>query len=274
MKSTSLATAVALMTAIACGGGGGDDTNQPPSDPDAVVLTVTTEGGFIPVEFNLDRVPRFVLTADRTLYHQGPVPAIFPGPLLPNIQVSTLDEAAFDEVMLLVEELALPDIDEKIDDSGAEMIADAGTTFITYYDDNGAHRLGVYALEFSDGPSSTDRVLANELLQTLDSGALEGESRPYQPERLQVAAGPALRFDDVPGSVEEWPLGVSFDEMDEWGMGWRCVEVTGEEAGELMGIFQDATQATRWDTGTEQLSIKARPLLPGETACSGAPQGS
>ncbi|HEX2154740.1 MAG TPA: hypothetical protein VHL52_12280 [Acidimicrobiia bacterium] len=271
MRTITALLALSTLVLAACDGGAGGSDTSVPSDPDSVVLTVTSEGGFVPVEFNLDRMPRFVLTADRTVYFQGPMIEIFPGPLLPNVQVTTLSEEGYAEVMELVGELGLPDIDERIDNSAAEMVADATTEFITYRDENGSHRLGIYAMGLVDG-GSTDRVLATELVQTLEQATLEGESQAYEPERLQVAAGPAIQFDEIEASVEEWPLEVPFAEMEEWGLGWRCTEVTGEAVEPLLDVFSQATQATLWDTGSEQVSIRAHPLFPGETACTGGPQ--
>lgn len=273
MKHTSVLVTLLALVAAACGG---DDTGSDisvPSDPDTVVLTVTSEGGFVPVEFNLDRMPRFVLTADRTLYYQGPVIEIFPGPLLPNVQVTSIGEDAFQEVIDLMAELGLPGTDERVDNSGAEMVADATTEFLTYYDENGAHRLGIYALGLVEG-GSTDRVLATEVVQTLDQATVEGDSRPYQPERLQVAAGPAIQVEAGMSTVEAWPLSTSVDDMPEWGFDWRCTEITGDEVKDLLTVFSEANHATLWNTGVQQVSIKARPLLPGETACIGAPQNA
>lgn len=240
----------------------------PDPDPEGVVLTVTSEGGFVPVEFNLDRMPRYLVTGDRTVHFQGAVPAIFPGPLMPNAQTTTLSEETFDELLALVEEAGLPGIEERVDDSGAEMIADASTEFITYYDEAGAHRLGVYALGIADVNASNDRIFATEIVQLLDEATATGQTQPYVPERLQVAAGPGVAEEGI-SQVVAWPLDISHDEMDDWGFGWRCTEVTGDAVGELVATFETANQATLWDTGTEQLSIRARPLFPGETACAG-----
>lgn len=267
---------ILLSLGLALGACSGEETSGEvtvPEDSDRVLLTVTSEGGFVPVDFNLVRMPRFVLMADRTLYFQGVTTLEFPGPLLPNIQQTTLDEDSFAEILALVAELGLSDIDEEeVDNQGMERIADATTEFITLHDEDGAHRYGFYALEVSES-RSTDRLLARELLQVLEQGTATEQSSPYEPDRLQVAAGPPVDMDLV-GSTEPWPLSMSFDEMDGWALGWHCVEVTGAEVDRLAGVFETATQATLWETGSETYSIRARPLLPGETACTGAPQGS
>jgi hypothetical protein len=186
------------------------------------------------------------------------------------VQVTTIDEQGYSEILDLIEELGLPEIDEQVDESGAQNIADAGTTFLTYHDENGIHRYGFYAIEMADG-GSTDRLLANEVLEFLQEATAAGDSRPYEPERLQVAAGPPVQPEEGMGTVEEWPLDVSFDEMDDWGMGWKCTEVSGEAVSGLVDVFSSANQATVWETGGGQFGIRARPLLPGETACQSAP---
>ena len=290
MKRATAIVVVLGLALAACGAGestdttgspdttGGDGTSGtstlPPVDaPDEIFLTVTSEGGFIPVEFNLERMPRYMLLRDGTLFYQGPVPAIFPGPLLPNVQVTTVGADVRDEISLLLDELGIADIDEFIDDSGADMVADASTEVITYFDDNGAHRLGIYALGLTEAGASPERVLANELIQVLDDASMQGQSTTYQPERLQVAAGPAIEFDEGMSQTKAWPLDIAYGDMPEWGMGWRCAEIEGDAVASLFQTFSQANQATHWDTGDELVSIKARPLLPGEVACTGAPQG-
>ena len=272
MQITTIGILALALLVRACGNDSTSATPEP-RDADSVVLTVTSEGGFVPVEFNLDRMPRFVLMGDGRLYSPGMMTLEFPGKLLPPVQVTTISDEQFGEIMALVEELGLPDIDEEIDNSNAEMVADASTEFITYYDPSGSvHRLGVYALGLVEGGSDA-RFFAAELVQALEEAAATGESQIYQPERLQVAAGPAVQVDPaIQAEVKDWPLAMSHEEMEEWGFGWRCVEVTDDEVGPLFEVFGEANQATLWDTGTEQLTIKARPLLPGETACSGKPE--
>lgn len=277
MRRTISIVAFATLLA-ACGSGESSETTvgtAPPTtaggNADSVVLTVTSEGGFVPVEFNLDRLPRFQLMSDGRLFSVGPVPAIFPGPMLTNVQVTMVDDDLRGEIDALIEELGLADIDERIDDSGAEMIADATTEFITYHDESGTHRLGIYALGLTEGvPASSDRILATELVEILDEAAATGEATTYIPEQLQVAAGPGM---EEPGMSTEqpWPLNMDFEDMADWGVGWRCTAVSGDAVAPLLEIFGEANQATLW--GPDRLGIRARPLLPGETACGGAPAG-
>lgn len=272
MRSRVALALVGVVVLAGCGGAAGTDSTLPP-DPGAPVLSVTGEGGFVPVEFNLDRMPRYVLMGDHTLIFQGPIPEIFPGPLLPNTRVTAVSQADWDEIMRLVEELGIAGLTEEVfDTEGADMIADAPTTFINYHVDGEVRRMGFYALDIAEVAGNTDRTLARELLEIFDEATM-GDSDEYAPDRLQVAAGPGGEPEPGMTTVEPWPSGLDYAAMTEWALGWRCVEVEGDTVDELLPVLGAANQMTVWDTGSEQLSIKAHPVLPGEVACAGGPSG-
>lgn len=265
-----VAVVVALLLS-ACGGGSGLSDTVPP-DPEVAVLTVTSEGGFSAPDSRVSAMPRYVVGADHTLYFQGPVPEIFPGPLLPNIQVVKLSDQTWKDILAVVAELGMPDYVEKLDDEGADQVADAGTDVIIYHDANGDHRLAIYALGITNGSASPDRLLATDLMQILDDAAFNSESQPFSPETLQVAAGDA-GLDVGPGmaTVQPWPLDVAYADMTGWIAGWRCVEVGGPKVPDLMDTFGNANQATLWDTGSEQVNLRVVPLMPGRQACPANP---
>lgn len=75
MKTFTSGLLAVTLVLSACGAG---EPGTMPSDvpPDDVILTVTDEGGFAPVELILGRHPRFVLQADGRLYTPGLVPAM------------------------------------------------------------------------------------------------------------------------------------------------------------------------------------------------------
>ncbi len=59
----------------------------------------------------------------------------------------------------------------------------------------------------------------------------------------------------------------SYDEMSEIGFDWRCAAYEGEEAQNLLGVFAEANQATRWALGETEYQILVRPLFPDEAPC-------
>ena len=113
MRTRTLAIALLIpLTLAACGrlnddndgGSGGTGTTgatgiEHPAGADELVLRVATGGGFVPVEYNLKAVPGFSLFGDGRLIVQGPVIEIYPGPALPNLQVSQLTEEGVQAIL-------------------------------------------------------------------------------------------------------------------------------------------------------------------------------
>ncbi len=98
-----------------------------PDDAAALVLRVEQVGGFLPPGAQLSRVPSYSLYADGRLISAGPVPAIYPGPALPNLQVQQLDEA---DVQALVDRALAAGVGGTAD-LGSPPIADMPSTRFT-----------------------------------------------------------------------------------------------------------------------------------------------
>lgn len=269
MRTKTVALLItAAMTSTACGAVDAGDDIQPPSDPDAPLVQIVSEGGFAPVEMILGNGPRYTLLADGRLIYQGPVPEIFPGPLIPNYQVTTIDEEQMNQVLELVNAIGLPDFEERLDDSQASMVADATTEVITYWDENGEHRYAVYALGIDTdqrGDSATEAF--GDLLDLFGELAI-GEAEPYEPDEIRVIAGPGFvneEFEDI----RAWPLqDTDLPTWDRLPNGWQC-KVFGSD---VLDTFSEATHATVWsnpdpDLPNSYLKLLVRPLHPGEEPC-------
>jgi hypothetical protein len=235
-------------------------------DPDSILLSVTSAGGFVPVEFMVNQGPHLVLTRGGQLIHQGPQIEIYPGPLLANWQVSQLDE---ESMLFVLEELDALNFDEigQVENNDATGVADAPITTVRFYNQDGEHSFAVYALGISeDSTDSRVPILAN-LVDRL--GTMTGASATsYMPEMIQVVAGVgAGEIDEAVANVREWPLPVSYEDMTEIGFDWRCAAYEGEEAQNLLSVFAEANQATRWTLGEVDYQILVRPLFPEETPC-------
>ncbi len=124
-----MATTLGLSACGAATGGA-----ELPADPDAPVIQVRTEGGFVPVEWILGQGPRYTLLADGRMISEGPVIAIYPEPLLPNYLVGEINPAQMSSVLELVDKIGLPDMDDEVDDTLSSFIADASTEVVTYWD--------------------------------------------------------------------------------------------------------------------------------------------
>lgn len=263
---------ITLLVAVAVGlsaCGIGDDTGVDlPEDPDAPVIQITSEGGFAPVDMVLGRGPRYTLLSDGRLIYEGPTIAIFPGPLVPNYQVTRIDDQQMQMVLDLVDQMGLPNMDREVDDSAASRVADATTEVITFWDANGEHVYAVYALgiDLDQDPTSATGAFA-ELLELMGD-QVSGEAVPYEPDRVRIVAGPGFvneEFEDV----RAWPL--QNEELAAWGTlpnNWRCQVF---DPG-VMEKFRDATQVTVWESPDPNVfespvMLQVRPLHPGEPDC-------
>lgn len=261
---------VLALTISACGGGSGLESDlKLNEDQSSVLLMVKDEGGFVPVEFLVGQGPRLVLLRDGTLITPGPQIEIYPGPLLGSYQQTLLD----DEMMLFVLEeldaLDFAEIESEVNDEAANSVADASTTVVTFFNQDGSHTFSVYALGI--GGQSDGRVsILNNLVNRLSEMGFSGGATQYDWEAIQVMAGVSQNPPDPEFSTTEpWPLPISFEEMsDTTGFGWRCASFEGTEAQALLDAFSEANQATLWDDGSAQYQIAVRPVFPGEEPCA------
>lgn len=251
---------VGMLTA-ACGGGEGG-VGVEPHEP---VIQITSEGGFVPVEFALSNGPRYTVLGDGRLIYQGFQTMEYPGRLVPPYMVATLSENQLNALLAIVEDIGLPEIDDELDDEAMAMVADASTEVITFWDEAGEHRLAVYALGIEGEPSERNAAFL-ELIETLDRFTAEAPAEPYEAERVRVVAGEGSidpEFEDV----RPWPLeGSDPATWVELANGWRCTAIDGP----IPDMFEEATQATTWehpDGSSDPLMLLVRPLHPGEPDC-------
>jgi hypothetical protein len=246
----------------ACGGDGGSVEVE----PDETVLQITSEGGFVPVEVALANGPRYTLLGDGSLIFQGVQTMEFPGPLLPPYFVAHLDSNQMNAVLAMVEEIGLPDIEDETDDSAADFVADASTEVIRYWDENGSHRLAVYALGIEPEPTERNAAFL-ELIETFDRFTAQAESEPYQPERVRVLAGPGGGVEPEFEDVRPWPLPET--DLSEWVTlpnDWQCETFDAS----VIDPFETATQTTTWehpDGSSDPVKLVVRALHPGEPDC-------
>lgn len=267
MKTLTFGLLAATLFLSACGAG---EPGTMPTDtqPDDVILTVTDEGGFAPVELILGRHPRFVLQADGRLYTPGMVPAIYPGPMLSPIFVGTVDETTLAEIMRLIDAAGLPDIDRVEDTTATNQVADATTTVITYFDGAAEHTLSVYALGIASDESQTAQAAA-DLVRALDAAAAAlTDVTEYQPTRVEVRTGDRMALPDAEfRNTKPWPLAIAPADLPETGHGWRCVVVEGPPATDLLEVFANANSATVWEHEGTEYALIARGLTPATPAC-------
>lgn len=248
-----------------------DDT-LPPPDPaishptgaDDVVIRIGYEGGFVPIDYLFLDLPSVLVTGDGRLITQGPVTAIYPGPLLPNLQVRTIAEADIQKILALAEQHGLL-VDRQY--TSPNNVADAPDTVVTITANGVTYRHSAYALGLADfgGPETDDA--RRQLAEFVDSvtgewlydGTLAGEDQPYESDAFLIRATPAtdLSGDEIEPTLVEWPGAIDLATASE------CAEVTWADSAEL---FQQANQLTFFTQNDVTYSVAVKQQLPGD-AC-------
>lgn len=294
-RSRILAPSIAALVMAACSVAGGSGSPPPPSiEPGAIsyptgagdlVVRLRYVGGFAPPSAHMLDLPAVSVYGDGTVIVPGPVPAIYPGPALPNLQRATITPAGMQLLLEAARDAGLLGPDAHYDMGG---IMDASSSEFTVNADGAIHTISAYALFESGGrepenPGAEPAVIearAKLLVFQNQLGQLEallgpevGDATPYVPTALQLLVSDGAPVDEQALGQEpiEWPLETplaTFGEpMAALIMGERCGVVTGSDVDALLPSFQAANTLTPWTDDGAAFGIAVRPLLPGEAGC-------
>jgi hypothetical protein len=248
--------------------------------PDQVLIQISLEGGFVPVEWTYTNFPFYSLYGDGTLIVPGAQIEIYPGPALPAMSSRQVDEAG---VQAILEKTiaAVEDVPADLDDLGAMGIADASTTVLTVSADGVNRTIRAYALsELTERPDGMPervyqaRLDLQELIAALtgsgdwlpeDSLGPEGA---YEASAARLILGEYRPVEDLAQEPVPWPLGDSLAAFGEPAPpGYRCGVVQGADWDTVHDAASSANELTPWVDAGERYSILFRPLLPEETGC-------
>jgi hypothetical protein len=272
----SAAALVLLLVLGACArSAGGDDGGAPagpyPYAPDDLVLQVSWTGGFVTPQMLAGRLPLVSVYGDGRVISEGPVPAIYPGPALPNLQVILIDRAAVQDLV----DRALDAGVGETGDLGTPPLADAPSTRFTVSTGLETIVREVYALSEAgdDGTGLTAEQAAAraELRAFLDevTGLSAGGSESYTPEALAALVTPYAAEPELPQPDTAWPGPELPGEPLAAPLGLSCVVGTGEQAGAVLDAAAQANALTPWlSPDGARWSVLFRPLLPHETGCA------
>jgi hypothetical protein len=255
----------------ATGGPSAASTSSEAAATDGLVLRVEHTGGFVTPSMTAARLPLVSVYADGRVITEGPVPAIYPGPALPNLQVAETDDAAVQE---LVDRALAAGVAETAD-LGMPPVADAPSTRFTLATAEGTHEREVYALfETLEGSGLTPeqqesrRRLSDLSTSLTDAGGARTTS--YRPEAVSAVVTPWIDPED--GLVQPelpWPGPALPGEPTGGPPDVTCVTATGAEAQSLLAAAGAGNAATPWVAGQgARWSVTFRPLLPDETGCA------
>jgi hypothetical protein len=289
-----IVTAFAVVAA-ACGGSGGSAVtpSSPPGptpvipspSPDAAAQTywlraMTTQA--LPPVNVFAMQPHVRITGDGLVVTQGPVPAIFPGPLMPNLQARPITEAGRAAILAAAKELGM--LEGTTDFTAGPTLAGGISGRIELTVDGqvitltgNPNALMECVTTPCTPPAGSAAAFAEfwRLLGDLPSwipNELSPES-PYDAPAYAILVGPAPEPDpNLPQAPMDWPLdqplalfgGPVLDGS------YRCGTVTGADAATLLPALQAANQLTPWiqDPSTSAtFGLTVRPMVPGEDAC-------
>jgi hypothetical protein len=245
-----------------------DDTPGAPADPPAEagapVLQIDVSGGFVPVGWDFQAVPQLTIYEDGRAIVHGPQILIYPGPALPNLQVSNAD---VDAVVAAAREAGLLEIP----DYGQPMIADLPTTFVTLTVNGQTYRHAANALDLEPGSSDlglTDTQMAARAtlaeFVTAAHDLVDPDSEPLTIGAFGILAWPAAEAIDpeLEPQVLPWPLDLALADATE------CTLVEGSDAEALLDTLAEANQNTQFTQDGVTYDVFFRPLLPHESDCA------
>jgi hypothetical protein len=241
----------------------------------AVVLRVSTGGGFVPVQSMLGHLPEFSLYGDTSAIVPGPVTQQYPGPAVTPLRRIVLREAGVQGLLRVARTaglLARGPID--YGDMGSVGVSDAPTTTLVLNANGARITRQAYALAIGTGGSrlSPAQQRARRELARFVSALPKGlRSTAYVPRALAVYATAATAPAPAGSSTVTWPLARDLARAGSTatGAGFRCMLVRGSAARTLLATLRHANAASRWKArgtpGTYTLVV--RPLLPDERSC-------
>lgn len=248
----------------------GTDDDPDPDGPDDVVLEYDVSGGFTTAQTAFRQPPRLVVSSDGRAFTVGPVAAVFPGPLLPNVQVRTISEEGIEQLLAAAEEAGLL---ADVDYEEPTNIADAPTTTLTIDADGETWVHSAYALavdgglEPGAGESSPEREQLADFLATVtdlttvvDPAEL-GEEEPFVPDEYLVMAEPvedveAFAVEGIEPRVVDWPARAT--SLAEIG---SCAAI--DAGDDVTAVFVDADELTFFAEGDVVHQVTPKPVYPG-----------
>lgn len=272
----------ALLMVAACGTPG---PSAVPSDPPEGSFALrATLSQAIPPEVRFTWLPNVLITTDGTVVRQGPVPAIFPGPLLPNLQGAPLSDAGYDLIVERARALGLLEGSGDFVPAGMPLGGQTGSVALRIDGElrtitGDPNRIIQCITTPCDPEPGTPEAFGTFWAELGDLGSLIGselgQDTVYHPGGFALLIGVEPPDDSGLGrQVATWPLDTPIADIgipvgNE--LRPRCGTVAGEDAATLEAAFAAANQLTMWvDRGgdpADAVSIAVRPVLPGEDPC-------
>lgn len=248
------------------------DGYQHPTGADDVVIEYAEVGGFVPREFAFQQTPNVLVAGDGRVFGPGAQIEIYPGPLLPAVQVQPITEDGIQAILAAADEAGLF---QQVEYEQPTNIADASTARVTITVNGETYVHEAYALGLANpgesGQETTPerQALADFIAQLNDLvglvGADElGEQEIFEPseygiEALVVEDLSVYGSDGIEPTVVDWPADASVRLAD----AVTCTVVPASEVGDTLTA---ANQLTFFADADVTYQVLAKPILPG-TMC-------
>jgi hypothetical protein len=266
------------------GPGASDEPSAAPSTgpASALLLEVTSEGGFINPSAGIAALPDVVVDADGHIYTPAPSLGATGSPLVPPVDVRDVGPAGAGQILEAIRAAGLDHEGE-----GGGIVADTGSAVFTVVIDGttivsrfgrGGGGPGIPGGVGGPGESGGDApgAAAFDLLARLTdpSVAWGGTVAPlaaYAPVGYRVFDAPGAPADAAAGGTSvPWPLPTGLAEfgtpaVPDLGVnGLRSGILTGDAAATLAPVLDAATTATAFVSGDQPFTLWVRPLFPDE----------
>lgn len=238
----------------------GADGYEHPTAADEVVVSIAYEGGFMTPEGTFAQLPPLLVTGDARQFTLGPQIAIYPGPLLPNVQLADIGEDGVQDLLALADEHGL--LQDREYESPTN-VADASDTVVTIAANGETYVHRAYALGIGGGPDGTEETGARAELQAFVEAATmslgDTETEAFEPDAYLVRSFP---IDDLSGyeiepTIVEWTVeGVDLAAASD------CIEIPADQVNDL---FAEANQLTFFEQDGTTYQLAVKPLLPGDS---------
>jgi hypothetical protein len=245
------------------------DGFQHPIGADDVVIEYAEVGGFVPREFAFKQTPNVLVSGDGRVFSPGAQIEIYPGPLLPAVQVQSITEDGVQAILAAADEAGLF---AQIDYEQPTNIADASTARVTINVDGQTYVHEAYALGLANpGETGTEttperQALADFIALLMDLPTLVGadqlgeqslfEADEYGIEALVVDDLSVYGSDGIEPTVVDWPADATVRLAD----AATCTVVSADEVGETLAA---ANQLTFFADADVTYQVLAKPILPG-----------
>lgn len=246
------------------------DTNESavfehPTGADEIVVSIGYEGGFVPADYGFRNLPTVLLSGNGRAFTQGPVPEIYPGPLLPNVLVRSVTEAGTQSLLQLANKYGLLADVEYVNPTD---IADAPDTVVTIAANGATYTHRAYALGIGGDGTESDpqRQALADFVNAATGDWLYGDNpelgteQPFASDTYLIWAIEVgdMQPTDIEPTVVDWPADASVRLVD----AGECAAVPAAEVGAL---FAAATQLTYFAEGGVTYQLAVKPQLPGDS---------